>query len=201
MSLRKMMRPGTLVMAGLLPLAVSQAHAQTSATALLSTSVMTLPSAPAKENTEKTSDLTGVFTQGESDLLVSQSAMSFSHTGSGIGSGWLVGGALGAAAGLLGLSSGSGSSAAVQLRTPADLPTAIASTGLDSAAAPPAVPGVGVFGNFGPGGSAVTPFGGSNPPAGGIVSQTTTTPEPGSIALLSGLGLVLTAARLRRRKR
>ncbi|MCW3051232.1 MAG: hypothetical protein JWN14_402, partial [Chthonomonadales bacterium] len=139
------------------------------------------------------------------------------------------GGALGAAAGLVGLSSGSGgSAAALVLRTPSDIPSVIASTGLGNSAGVPVAVGTGV--PTGPstgipggtsvgvpvspgsdlpgvsvnslgGGSVLTQTGGTTPSAGGIISNIDPTPEPGTLALLSGMGLMLAAARLRRRKR
>lgn len=220
MTVRKWLRPGALVlMAGILPLAVSQAHAQSpSTTSLLSTRAMTLISVPTKENSDTNSDQIGDFTLGETDLLGAPDVTSFAHAGSGIGSGWLVGGALGAAAGLVGLASGSGGSAtAIELRTPSGLPVVIASTGLDSTAGVPVGPGAGVPGFTSVGvpvspvtgvsvdltgaGNGVPQAGGSNPTAGGLITLVAPTPEPGSLALLSGMGLMLTAARMRRRKR
>lgn len=122
------------LMAGLLPLAVSQAQAQSSATnALLGEPVKTLPSTSAHSQSDaKSSDLTAPLDLTTSDLLGSQDSVTLpqAHSGSGSSAGWLVGGTLGLAAGVLGLASGGGSAgASAMLRTPAlpDAPTVFTS--------------------------------------------------------------------------
>jgi hypothetical protein len=212
MSLHKFMRPGALVMmAGLLPLASAQAHAQSaSATSLLSTSVMTLPSDSTKDKNDTNFDLMSDFTLGQTDPIGTQDIAALSHSGSGISSGWLIGGGLGAAAGLLGLASGGGSFGAIQLRTPAGIPDTIASASLGGNSAVLVslyIPsntstGVSVVNNAGSIGTLTQAAGSPDGRTSGTVKAfASVTPEPGTLALLSGMGLMLTAAKMRRRKR
>lgn len=208
MSFRNMLRPGAMFLAvGLLPVVCSQAYAQSpSVTALLSTSVTTLPSDTKNDNDPSYMDLLSDFTPGEADPLGLPAVASLSHAGSGLGAGWLVGGAIGAAAGVVGLASGHGSSAAVALRTPADSSGFVYSTGVGTTVA--SLGGSNnVSGSTAGNGVVVNSFGGANAlsaPGGANIAArplAVFTPEPGSFALLTGMGLMLTAVKMRRRKR
>lgn len=215
MSFRKRMYPGAMVlMVGLLPPAASQAQARTSYTAsLLSASVITLPTNTMTTDTDPNAALLSDLALSETDPLGALEITSLSHAGSGISSGWLIGGALSAAAGVASLASGGGSSAAGPLRTPAtnvgpvysvEPGASISGNGsggsisginIGSSSSSSSVSSAG-SGSFGP----LSDSGG-----GGPVGITTfgpgATPEPGSLALLGGMGLTLTAVKLRRRKR
>ncbi len=199
------MRPGTMfLMAGLLPLAASQVRAQsTSLTSVLSTSVAVLPSDTTSDNNDANFDLFGDFTMEDTDPLGLQSVTPISHAGSGLSAGWLLGGTLSATAGLASLVSGHGSAEALQLRTPSSAP------GLPTAAGfvnNTAVIGGATVANTVSGGSTLTSFAPSSGKGGSVgplspPARVTVTPEPGSIALLGGFGLMLTAVKMRRRKR
>lgn len=207
MSFRNMLRPGALFLAvGLLPVVCSQAYAQSpSVTALLSSSVTTLPSDTKNDNDPSYLDLLGDFTPGEADPLGLPAVASISHASSGLGAGWLVGGALGAAAGVVGLASGHGSSSAVALRTPA-APSGFVFTGVGTTVA--SLGGSNNVGSSNSGnGVVINSVGGANalsaPGSSNIVARppASFTPEPGSFALLTGMGLMFTAVKMRRRKR
>ena len=209
MSFRNMLRPGAMFLAvGLLPVVCSQAYAQSpSVTALLSTSVTTLPSDTKNDNDPSYMDLLGDFMPGEADPLCLPAVASLSHAGSGLGAGWLVGGALGAAAGVVGLASGHGSSSAVALRTPADSSGFVYSTGVGTTVASLGGSNNVSGSSVGNGVVVVNSIGGANalsaPGGANIVARPPAvfTPEPGSFALLTGMGLMLTAVKMRRRKR
>lgn len=236
MSCWNRMNPGAmLLMAGLLPLAAAQAHAQSSSAAsLLSSSVIALPSETRNQDTDASYDPLIDLTLPETDLLGTQGITTLSHSGSGIGSGWLIGGALGAAAGAVGLVSGGGSSAASLLRTPATTSGTVYTAGIGSTITPvitltpsgavttvstvipsntvtqiSTVSGIGGS-TIGSGGSTAgsgvasafsVPSGSGISSGTGGISPFASTPEPGSLALLGGMGLMLTAVKLRRRKR
>jgi len=241
------LHPGAmLLMVGLLPLATSQARAQSSsATSLLSVGVIALPSDTMNDtvntNPDSNFDPLGDLALPDSDPLSTQEGTTLSHSGSGSNSGWLIGGTLGAAAGIAGLvSGGGGSSAATLLRTPAFPPGPAYATELGNVV----TPGTVTLGNGSnvvtSGGSVTGTSGNSNIVAGGSSNTVTTgvsnavttgskvgssdirplsepgggldsgsggigplaiTPEPGPLALLSGMGLVFTGVKLRRRKR
>ena len=197
MSCWNKMYPGAMVlMVGLLPLASAQVHAQTSTTtSLLSASIVTLPSASMNKDTDSNNEMLADFLLPDSDLLGTQEVTTLSHAGSN--SGWVIGGALGAAAGVAGLASSGGSSASTLLRTPASLPGTGALTGGNVITTTG-----GTTSGFNGGGTTSGVAGGGFIPGGpGGVSSSAVTPEPGSLALLGGMGLMLTAVKLRRRKR
>jgi len=235
------LKPGAmLLMVGLLPLATSQAQAQsTSAASLLGSTVIALPSDTMNTDNDSNNDMLGAFNLGDADLLGTQDVTTLSHGGSGISSGWILGGALGAAAGVAGLASGGGSSAAALLRTPASpvgptfatelgTPSTIAGntvtvsngntsltgggvnagngsagsgsgSGVGSGSGAPGVNGGSTIGNVGTVNSFQGPSGGGF--SGGGIGPQAVVPEPGTMALFGGMGLMLTAAKLRRRKR
>lgn len=230
------MVPGAMVMmVGLLPLAASQAHAQSSSpVSLLSVGVITLPSDTLYQDPDSNDALLGDLALTDTDPLgVQQETLTLPHSGSGIGSGWLIGGTLGAAAGLVGLASGGGSGAAFSLlRTPSTTvgPVFAIEPGVTYLGSGSTISGIG--GNSlvnsgsmvsGVGGSGIVNAGngpiligigagtvlplsipdpGSSSGGGGpITPQGPSTPEPGALAMFGGLGLMFTAAKLRRRKR
>jgi hypothetical protein len=210
MSCLNRLRSGAAFMiAGLLPLAGVQAHAQTTTTTLLSTTLVTLPGNTMKEETDSNNDLMGEFVLGETDPLGLQAVASLAPARSGFSAGWLVGGALGAA-GLVGLAGGGGSGSGAALRTPATVPSTSPEPGatVTVIGSQTGVVSVGNSGGTasangstsGTGGSA-SPFGISGGSGGSIGAAAADTPEPGSLAMLGGMGLMLTAAKLRRRKR
>lgn len=204
MSCRNRMYTSAMVlMVGILPLAASQAHAQTpSAASLLGASVVTLPGDTTNTDTDSNFDMLGDLTLPESDLLGVPQVTSLSHAGSGISSGWAIGGALGAAAGVAALASGGGSGTTTLLSTPSTIsgPVYAAESGRSLGSIGSSVGST--SGSAGSGGvSALSEPSGSSTSPGGITSQAVTTPEPGALAMFGGMGLMLTAAKLRRRKR
>ncbi len=199
MSCLNRMYPGAMVlMVGLLPLASSQVHAQTSAaSSLLSASIVTLPSATMNKDTDSDNEMLGDILLPDTDILGVQGVTTLSHAGSS--SGWIIGGALGAAAGVAGLASSGGSSVATLLRTPSNLSGsgAIIDSGNVITTSGSTTTSVnGGITTSGAGGGFVSGF-----VPGGGVSASAVTPEPGSLALLGGISLMLTAVKLRRRKR
>lgn len=205
MNFRKLVRPSALfLMAGLLPVTLSPARAQSrSMTSLLSASVTTLPSERTlEENDPSNFDLLGDFTTGETDSLGGQSVSVLSHSGSGSNSGWLIGGTLGATAGLAGLISGHSSAATASLRTPATtvFPIVTGSKAPSVSGSNPASIGGGNVAAVS-GANALTLLGAANSNFAAPRPDAVFTPEPGFLGLLSGMGLMFTAIKMRRRKR
>lgn len=199
-------------MMGLLPLITSQAQAQNSSrTTMLSSNVVYLAMNTTNDSTSSDNTNEFLFPDAylmETDAMSAPGAISHGTSSSA----WLLGGSLSAGAGLLGLLSGGGSPS-LQTRTPASPSSFLPSIAINGVFQAPVAtfttPVVIVNANSSTangstansvsgGNSGFTTPGGSTGTIGGLAAFT---PEPGSIALLTGLGLGLTSITLRRRKR
>ncbi len=212
MNIAKSMRSGLLCAAvGLLPLLSSQAHAQVlPATTLLESNVMYVSVHASSNGADLNNMNDTLFADayiGDTDVLITTPGSGTSRKSTSNSSNWLVGGALGVTAGVVGLMSGSSSAGSSVLRTPAD-PVGLLPSGLlnSSALAPGASPRSNSFlANAATTGSAVNSFSspGGAPPSGsgGGFGIAAVTPEPGALALLAGLGLTISSFGARRRRR